>query len=212
MPSIRRPSATGVILGVTLSLILTLPAAAREISHSMARSTVAQVVWGSSDPVTGEGTWGILAAYQQDSFSGISYTEQTTSFVDCGGYEGLAGTFRFGESLDQFTIDIPPNLSTARASGVMTIVSGTFDECTWEWVVTSVEEDVAVSLDLVATGGRENSIDRYVEQLPDEYRAMHVSRMQVRAAAGSASIGDEPLAFDAAAISKHSSSFHFHGR
>lgn len=213
MPSIhRRPSAIGLILGVALSLILILPAAAREVSHGTYRSTVAQVVWGDSDPVTGAGTWGILAAYDQDSFSGISYTEQTASLVDCGGYQGLVGTFRSGEAFDAVTIDVAPNLSTGRASGLMTVVSGTFDECTWEFVVTSVEENVAVSLDLVAAAGRENTIDRYVEQLPDEYRAMSVTRMQIRPAAGSASIGGEPLAFDAAAISKHSSSFHFHGQ
>ena len=213
MPSIHhRPSAIGIILGIALSLILVLPAAAREISHGTHRSAVAQVVWGDSDPATGAGTWGILAAYDQDDLSGISYTEQTATLVDCGGYHGLVGTFRSGEAFGAVAVDVAPNLSAGRASGLMTIITGTFDECTWEWVVTSVEEDVAVSLDLVATGGRENTIDRYVEQLPDEYRAMSVTRMQIRPAAGSASIGGEPLAFDAAAISKHSSSFHFHGR
>ena len=213
MPSIhRRPSAVGITLGLALSLILILPVAGREISHGTHRSTVAQVVWGVTDPATGAGTWGILAAYDQDELSGLSFTEQTASLVDCGGYDGLVGSFRTGESFEGSTTDIAPNLSTGRASGLMTIVTGTFDECTWEWVVTSVEENVAVSLDLVATGGRENTIDRYVEHLPDEYRAMSVSRMQVRPAAGSASIGGGPLAFAAAAISKHSSSFHFHGQ
>ena len=113
----RRPSAIGIILGVAPSLILIVPAAAREVSHGTHRSTVAQVVWGDSHPATGAGTWGILAAYDQDDISGISYTEQTASLVDCGGYEGLVGTFRSGDAFDAVAIDVAPNLSTGGRRG-----------------------------------------------------------------------------------------------
>lgn len=66
-------------------------------------------------------------------------------------------------------------------------------------------------IDLVAVAGRENTIDRYLDTLPGEYRTMQVNRMQTRAAEGTVLVGGEALEFEAALISKHSSNFHFIG-
>jgi hypothetical protein len=200
-----------VLAAATLSINLVAPAAAREVSHSSFQSRVAQVVWGQVDLETGAGTWGIVAAFDQDDFDGISLFEQTAVAVDCGEYSSLSGTFRMGDDFAPAELEVARNLSSASAAGTMTIITGTFDGCLELWEVTSVEEGVGVSLELVATGSRDNVTDRYLESLPGEYRAMQVNRTQSRAASGSVLVGGEAVAFEQALISKHAGSFHFIG-
>lgn len=199
------------LAAATLSASLVAPAAAREMSHGSFQSRVAQVVWGQVDLETGAGTWGLVAAADQDDFDVISFFEQTAVAVDCGEYSSLSGTFRMGDDFAPAELEIARNLSGASAAGTMTIVTGTFDGCLELWEITSVEEGVSVSLDLVATGPRDNVTDRYMESLPGEYRAMQVNRMQTRAAGGSVLVGGEAVAFEQALISKHAGSFHFIG-
>lgn len=208
---IRRRHVAAALAAATLSAMLVVPVAAREVSHGTFQSRVAQVVWGQVDLETGAGTWGIVAAFDQDDFDGISLFEQTAVAVDCGEYSSLSGAFRIGDDFAPAELEIAQNLSSASAAGTMTIITGTFDGCLELWEVTSVEEGVNVTLDLAATGSRENVTDRYMESLPGEYRAMQVNRMQTRAASGTVLVGGEAVAFEQALISKHAGSFHFIG-
>lgn len=207
----NRRGLLAVMSATALSVLIVFPAAGRVVVNGGDQSLVAQVVWGNVDPETGAGTWGILVAVDQAQFDGVSLMEQNTSVVDCGGWSALSGTFRVGDSFEPSHLAIARNLGSGSATATMTIYSGTFDGCTDGFEITSVDEDVAVSIDLVATGVADNTVDRYFEDFPDEFRVLQTNRMLTRAADGTATIGGTPLTFDAAQLSKHSANFHFHG-
>lgn len=200
-----------VLAATALSVLIVFPAAARVVVNGSDQALVAQVVWGDVDPETGAGAWGILVAYDQAQFDGVSLVERDATLVDCGGWSALSGTFRMGDSFAPSHLAIARNLASGSATAAMTIYSGTFDDCTGSYEITSVEEDVAVSIDLVATGVADNTVERHVEYVPDEFRVLQTDRMATRTADGTATIGGAPLAFDAAQLSKHSANFHFHG-
>lgn len=200
----------GVAIGAWAMAALAAPALAINVHHSTGRATVAQAAWGSVDPETGLGAWGLVYAFEQDGHAGIGLFEQDAKPVTCeGGGEGIAGTFRMGDGPAD-AVDVAPSLSTAVASGTVMVVSGSFDSCTWSWQIDG-EESVAISLDLYATGNHDVTIDRFTDSVPGEYRFTSANRIMSRAAAGAVTVGGAPVAYEAAVISVHSFSSHFVG-
>lgn len=200
---------TFVVTVAAIAIItVAAPVAARQVSHSSGQALVAQAVWGTGDPTTGEGTWGIAAAISDEHGSYVFYGESTTSLVDCGdGRLGSVGTGRFGEAPADVTIS--HDLGRANASATMDIVTVAFDECTFEFEIVDLDEGVMLEMALAASGRRENTVDRYAEAVPHEYRFTFTNRIQARAAAGSVLLDGAALPFDAAQIGRHAWSDHY---
>ena len=204
----RRVIAIGVFLALTLSAPIA-QGATKERSTVDAR--VAQVVWGSGDVETGVGHWGGFGVFEQPDVSGAFFWDEVTTAVSCDAgtpettddYLGLASTFIRGEGT-YLSFAIDPSFKHATAAGTIAITSGTSDGCTGATTVTSVEPDVPFSLDLSASGRNETWVDTYRERVPGEYSLFQVLRSRGYPAAGTVTIGGEPLAYDAGLISRHS--------
>lgn len=199
---------SSAILCISAMVMLAAPAMAISVGHSAGRAIVAQAAWGSVDPETFTGDWGLVAAFDQGDLTGITLHEEDSVAITCAdGSPGSQGTFRHGQgAADELTIS--PNLGSAAASGTLFVVSVSFNTCTQSFEATD-EETVAVELVLAASGRRETTVDRYVEAVPGEYRFTSANRTASRPAAGSLTIDGTPVAFATALISSHSFSDHF---
>jgi hypothetical protein len=200
--------AWSAILCTSALLTLTAPAMAISGGHSTGRAIVAQVAWGSVDPETFTGDWGLVAAFDQDGSTGIVLHEEDSVPITCaGGYPGSQGTFRHGQGPAD-TLSIAPNLGSAAAGGTLLVISGTFNTCTQSFEMTG-EETVTIALTLSASGRRDTTVDRYADAVPGEYRFTSINRTASRPAIGSLTIDGSPVAYAAALISSHSFSEQF---
>lgn len=195
-------------LAVSAVFALATPAMAISVGHHSGRALVAQAAWGSVDPETFTGNWGLVAAFDQDGMTGIVLHEEDSVAITCAdGQPGSEGTFRTGQGPAD-TLSIARDLGSATASGAVVVVSGTFNSCT-QWFEMTGQETVTIALDLTASGRRDVSVDRFTDAVPGEYRFTSTNRTASRAATGSLLIDGVPIAYEAALISSHSFSDHF---
>lgn len=198
----------GVACAATVTLALATPAAAISVGHSTGRALVAQAGWGSVDPETFTGDWGLVAAFEQDGMTGIVLYEEDSVAITCqDGSPGIAGSLRSGQGPAD-VLSIARDLRSSVASGTVMVISGSFDTCTQSWEMTG-EETVSIALDLTASGRRDVTVDRYSDAVPGEYRFTSRSLMATRPATGSVLIDGAPVAYATALISSHSFSDHF---
>lgn len=193
---------------VSAVVALTTPAMAISVGQSTGRAIVAQAGWGSVDPETFTGDWGLVAAFDQDGMTGIMLHEEDSVAITCAdGSPGSQGTFRHGQGSAD-VLSIAPNLGFAVASGTLFVVSGTFNSCTQSFEITD-EATVTIALALTASGRRDVSVDRYTDAVHGEYRFTSRNRTASRPATGSLTIDGTPVDFATALISSHSFSDHF---
>lgn len=208
----RLERSLSIPLGLLIAITAAGPALARDLSISKSDWIVAQLVWGEGDPTSSTQAWGNLAAYPQGETSAISFNDTHAQLMTCDAgtpdaeddYEGYRGTARIGEG-EATSLSIAKDLRTAAAAGIMTIYTIAFDDCVGRWDILHVEDGVAVSFDLHATGRSEHWVDVYRERAPGEYQIREMSRMRGYHATGTAQIGGVPITFADALIARFSS-------
>lgn len=207
----RLAHSIAIPLALVIAVVAAGPALARDMSISKSDGVVAQLVWGEGDPASPTQSWGNLAAFGQGDSTMIWFNDTQVQMLTCDAgtpdptddYEGYRGTARVGDGVGTSTV--ARDLRSASASGVITIYTIAFDDCAGVWDVVDVEEDVAVSFDIRASGRSEHWVDVYRERAPGEYDARQVSRMRGYHASGSAALGGVPLDFADALIARFSS-------
>jgi len=200
-------------IGVALALAWTIgatPALARQVTNSSGSNMTAQVVWGTGDE-NGGGHFGGIYGDIETSGTSVGLWEQDAQVVSCDNgtpgdltddFLGYVGTFRDGSG--DGSVTIAPNLQTARLTGVLTLTTVNVDYCAGNYgEVISVETDVPVLLELVATSGPMPSFDTYHERLASVYNMHQNIHMMSRYATGTALLGGSPYEFDSGLISRN---------
>jgi hypothetical protein len=216
----RRPFMGAVIAAITFSALVSGSALAGYVENHRGSNLVAQVVWGTGDPETGIGTFGGIAAVVEEYGTSIFLWEDIATPITCDAgtpedptddYQALSHTFRTGEG--PATVVIARNLGSAVAEGTLLEASTwQVDDCTGEQTLIASEQDVPVSLSLVATGRPEPWADQFHDKLAGELNVVEITRSMSRAADGTVSLAGEPQAFDAGLISRNSWNGHFGAR
>jgi len=178
-------------------------------------NAVAQVVWGTSDPVTGEGHFGGVYGDVEAFGTYVGLWENDDHVVTCEAgtpgdpsddFQATRGTGRVGDGVG--TVTIAPNLQSAVVTGDLTITSYAFDGCAGTWDVTATETGVPLRFGLVATGRPSNDSSFSRELLPGVYNTHQLTSGISRTATGTASLDGRQLAFDAGLISRNRWSYH----
>ena len=178
-------------------------------------NAVAQVVWGRSDPASGEdhfgGVYGDIETF--GTFVGLWQDDEQVVTCDAGtpgdpsdDFQATRGSGRTGDGLG--TVTIAPNLQSAVVTGDITITSYVFDWCAGTWDVTDVETAVPLRIDLVAAGAPTIDSSTSRELLPGVYNSHQLTNGISRTAVGTASLAGRPLAFEAGLISRNRWSYH----
>lgn len=178
-------------------------------------NAIAQVVWGTSDPVTGAGRTGGMYG-DVESFGtivGLWETDGHAAICDAGtpadpsdDFLAMSGTGRSGDG--QGTVAIASDLRSALVTGVMTITSYAFDECAGTWTVVATETGVPMRLDLVATGRPTTDSSSSHDLLPGVDNTHQITNGISRWATGTATLAGRPVAFDAGLLSRNRWSYH----
>jgi hypothetical protein len=183
-------------LAALLVLAVAAPASAGANTYNSSGSALtAQGSWFSD--AGGAWTSGSLYAWQETGSSStyLEFFEETGQYVDCtpaddtDEFYGFQGQYRYGYG--EGTLTMGQGLSQAHASGVLDIGSVTVDDCVGLYD-ESWAGGVPVSLDLVATGPKTMERGTSSFKVPSEYNGHSSYSTTFRAAAGSATIGDEP--------------------
>lgn len=189
-----------------LSIVAT-PALAGTVTNSSGSNMTAQVVWGTGDE-NGGGRYGGIYGDIESWGTTIGLWEQDAQVIACNNgtpddptddFMGYVGTMRNGDG--EGAVTVAANLKTARVAGVLTITTAEVDYCAGTYLVTSVEENVPVLLELVATSGPMPSVDVNHERLASVYNFHQNIHMMSRYATGTAMLGGAPYHFDSGLIS-----------
>lgn len=204
-------------LGVGLVALSTssVLAAGGTVFNGRGSNAVAQVVWGTSDPVTSAGHYGgvygdvesfgtIVGLWEEDTHA--SMCDPGTPGDPSDDYLAMSGTRRTGDGAG--TVAIAPDLKSAAVTGVLTITTFAFDECAGTWAVVATETGVPVRLDLTATGQPSNDVSSFHDLLAGVYNSHQITNSISRAATGTAFLGGRPYAFDAGLISHNRWNYH----
>lgn len=204
------------LVALAALLVPAMPAKAADVSNDSGVALVAQASWGVSDD-TGAGDWGFVVASVQDGQRRLFLYEQSAVAARCDNgtpddssddYVGLQGTFRFADG--PADVDIAANLKAGSANAILDIYTYLFVDCAP--VVTAVEEDVEVSLELATTGERERWTDRFYERLPGEFNFVQILRLVGHPATGTLAIGSEVSSLEFGLVSRNRWNGHFNGR
>ena len=216
----RRPFIGATIVAIVLIALMAGPASAGYVDNQRGSNLVAQVVWGSGDPETGAGTYGGIAASIDEYGSSVHLWEESAVEITCDSgtpgdpsddYAARTGTMRTGQG--PATVSIASNLRSASAEGVLSqIETWQFNDCTGEYVFVGSEQDVSVSLSLVAVGRPEPWADQYHENIAGEFNMVQITRSMSRVADGTVMLGGDAHAFDAGLISRNGWNGHLSAR
>jgi hypothetical protein len=194
---------------VALLLIVAPPASlAQSVSNSHGSNLVAQVVWSESyDGTTDIGRFGGIAGDIEDQGTIVSLWDVDNQAITCeDSTAGIAATYRVGDGPG--TVTIAPNLGRAVVTGVLTITTATYDDCTDTYTKVAEETGVTVRLDLVATSKASSGPWKYHDLVPGEYNAHGDANSRSREATGTALLGGLPYHFDVGLISHNTWSDH----
>lgn len=187
-------------MAALLVLAVAAPASAgANVSNSSQSALTAQGSWSSE--AGGVSTYGSLIAWQDAAASSayIEFFEESGQYVDCTPADdsddryGFQGEYRYGYG--DGTLTIGRGYDTAHASGTIEIVTVTADDCTGDYTDT-IESGVAVSLDLVATGGKVMERGTSSFKIPGQFNTHSSYSTTYRLAAGTATIGGADMAVD----------------
>lgn len=216
----RLPFIGAATAAITLTALISGSALAGYVENHRGSNLVAQVVWGAGDPDTGIGTFGGIAAVIDEYGSSIFLWEDSTTPITCDAgtpgdpsddYPAMRHTMRMGEG--PATVSVASNLRSASAEGtLLEVATWQSDDCTGEGILIASEQDVPVSLSLVATGQPEPWVDRFHERLAGELNMVEITRSMSRAADGTVTLGGAPYAFDAGLVSRNHWNGHMDAR
>ena len=187
-------------MAALLALAVAVPVSAGpNVSNSSGSALTAQGSWYSE--AAGVETFGGLYAWQDSGASSafVEYFEQVGAYVDCTPADQTDESFGFqGEVRSGYgegTLTLGRGYADAQASGTLTTVTTSVDDCTGDYV-ESPGGTVAVSLDLVATGQKMMERGTSSFKIPGQFNSHSSYRTTSRIAAGTAGIGGSDIAVD----------------
>lgn len=201
-----------IIAGLSIAAT---PALAGTVLNSSGSNITAQVVWGTGDE-NGGGRYGGIYGDIESWGTMVGLWEEDTQVTTCDNgtpddltddFTGYVGTMRNGDGPGE--VSIAASLRTARVTGVLTITTAEVDDCAGTYVVVSVEENVPVLLELVATSGPMPAVDTSHERLASVYNAHQNLHTIARYATGTAMLDGEPYHFDSGLISRNHWTDHY---
>jgi hypothetical protein len=213
-----KPLSIGIglaLVAVSATGVLAAGPASGTVFSGRGSNVIAQVVWGMSDPVTGEGRIGGLYGDIETFGTLVGLWEKDDHAITCDAgtpgdpsddYSAMAGTGRSGDGPG--TVSVAADLRSAVVTGVLTIESYAFDQCAGTWTVTATETGVPMRLDLVATGRPSSDASSFHDLVPGVSNSIQVTSGISRSATGTASLGGLSLAFDAGLISRNRWTYH----
>ena len=154
------------------------------------------------------GRFGGIAGDIEDQGTIVTLWDVDNHAITCAdGTPGIAATWRDG--FGPGTVTTAPNLGSAVVTGVLTITTVTYDDCTNIYTQVSEETGVTVRLDLVATTRASTEPWKYHDLVRGEYNAHGNARSTSREATGTALLGGLPYHYDSGLISRNSWSDHY---
>jgi hypothetical protein len=191
-----------MVLPMAALLVMAVAApvsAGANVVNTSQSALTAQGTWYSE--AGGVGTYGSLSAWQDSGSDAASleFFEESGQYVDCtpaddtDDFYGYQGQYRYGYGDGSLTVG--RGSADAQASGTVEIVTTIVDDCAGSYE-ESVEDGVAVSLDLTATGSKTMERGTWSFHIPSEFNGHSSYSTTYRTAAGTATIGGDEVAIE----------------
>ena len=191
-----------MVLPIAALLVMAVAApvsAGANVSNSSGSALTAQGSWYSE--ADGVGTYGSLYAWQDSGSDSayIEFFEESGQYVDCtpaddtDEFYGFQGQYRYGYG--DGSLKVGRGMADAQASGTVEIFTTIVDDCAGSYD-ESVEDGVAVSLDLTATGPKIMERGTWSFHIPSDFNSHSSYSTTARSAAGTATIGGTDVAIE----------------
>jgi hypothetical protein len=192
-----------MIMGMASLMVLAMAApvaAGANVGNYSGGATLAQAAWESYDETTGAASYGYLVAAREqgETTTLIEFSESNETWTLCsdGGTPddesddsfGVVGTYR--SAYGSGTLTVSKSYGSATAAGVLDVWTDTYDECAGTYD-SAYQDEVSISLDLVATGDLVRESGRGSFHIPGAFNDHSSYRSTYRLAEGVVSIGDQ---------------------